>query len=82
MRHLLQIGRDVRVVPREVDIVEDDVDDVLDAVSEVTRRRLVCVLRAARTGDLHGDEHGDGGGRPDERCQSVMFSSYLPLGCG
>jgi hypothetical protein len=34
---------------------------VLDAVSELTRRRLVCLLRAARTGDLYGHEYDDGG---------------------
>jgi hypothetical protein len=65
-----------------VDIVEDEVDDVLDAVSEVTRRRPVCVLRAARTGDLHGDKYDDGGYRPDERCKRECSLHIFPLGCG
>jgi len=33
VRHLLQIGRDVRVVPQEMHVVEDQVDDVLDVVA-------------------------------------------------
>jgi hypothetical protein len=39
VRHLLEIGRDVRVVPCEMDVVENDVDDVLDAVAELAGRR-------------------------------------------
>ena len=78
VRHLLQIGGHVRVVPREVDVVEDEVDDVLDAVSEVTRRGPVCVLRAARTGYLHGDKHDDGGYCPDERCKSECSLHISP----
>jgi hypothetical protein len=30
IRHLLEVGRHVRIVAREVDVVELDLDDVLD----------------------------------------------------
>src|SRR5207248_1239176 len=81
VRHLLEIGGHVRVVPREVDIVEDEVDDVLDAVSEVTRRRPIRVLRATRTRDLHGDERCESGG--DEYHQGCpLLHSIPPLGRG
>ena len=48
MRHLLEVRRDVRVVPEEVDVVEDDVDDVLDL--SVGRLQLAAVAAAATGG--------------------------------
>ncbi len=48
MRHLLEIRRDVRVVPQEVDVVELQIDDVLDLslVAELASGRTRSRLRA------------------------------------
>jgi hypothetical protein len=51
IRHLLEVGRNVRVVAAKMNIVELNVDDVLDAVAEVT-------LRQGRLGERGGDESG------------------------
>ena len=67
VRHLLEVGRDVRVVPPEVDVVEDDVDDVLDlcvgrlqlaAVRCRGYRRLGSALRLRRS-ETGCDETGE-----------------------
>src|SRR6185369_17104034 len=38
VRYLLQVGRDVRVIPEVVHVVEHERDHVLDAVAQVARR--------------------------------------------
>ena len=58
IRHLLEVGGDVLVVPEEVHVVEDDVDHVLDPVAELAGRR--CRSSDRRGGRRDGD-------RPDRR---------------
>ena len=71
VRHLLEVRRDVRVVPEEMDVVEDDVDDVLDLPVgrlQLTAcrcrgygllgRSLRLCRREARRGEADEREHG------------------------
>ena len=72
VRHLLEVGRDVRVVPQEVHVVELEVDDVLDRA--VLRLKLQDRSAAAavavsaqpgrrRTAVDQSGGHGDSAGR-------------------
>ena len=54
MRHLLQVGRDVRIVAVEVDVIELQINDVLHAARRLAKLaawlRLRCRrLRSGRT---------------------------------
>jgi hypothetical protein len=51
IRHLLEVGRDVRVIAAKMNIVELNVDDMLDAVAEIA-------LRQCRLGERGGDQSG------------------------
>ena len=69
VRHHLQVGRDVGVVPEEVHIVERQLDHVLDAVPELAaghgRRRGVRFRSGVRGGG--GSGAGDRGGTAQQR---------------
>ena len=65
VRHLLEIGRHVRVVTQEVSVVELDVDDVLDRT--LGRLELATGRRGRCPDHLHRGRHGQGRGRKD-RC--------------
>src|SRR3989442_6756909 len=57
MRHLLQVGRDVRIVPREVRIIERDGDDVLDIAFR--RRQVTAVVGWGRGGTAGSQPRGE-----------------------
>ena len=47
VRHQLEVGRDVGVVPEEVHIVEADLNDMLDAVAKAALVALAALIVAA-----------------------------------
>src|SRR5260370_1068869 len=61
VRHLLEIGRDVGVVPGEVDVVEDETDHVLHAVAEMAGRDRRHGVRAGRIGAGRRRRYTDAG---------------------
>src|SRR5262249_29697925 len=72
VRHLLEVGRDARVVAPEVRVVEDDVDDVLHLVvlaAERTAGRCRRGLAAAR-----GDGRGRGENTRGDQARNQQYA--------
>jgi hypothetical protein len=68
VRHLLQVGRELLPVPKQVRVVELQVDDVLDAVVETARVGVVLRgLSRARGGSRGADDRHRGQGGDGER---------------
>ena len=86
VRHLLEVGRDVRVVPPEVDVVELELDDVLDAVGEraVPARapgRSVGFLALANGSDSKYRERRETATASAARTILALPFMSPPLGC-
>ena len=67
VRYLLQVGRDVRVIPEVVHVVEHERDHVLDAVAQVARRVGGC--RRGLRGVRRGAGRGHRGPRQAQRAE-------------
>ena len=82
VRHLLQVGRDVRVVPPEMGVVELHVDHVFDAVAELAGPGGCCCrcsTSAARARDADCGRRGERQGNRECARDLDAFAHFLLL---